>query len=244
MKKWQIGLVGIGLYGLAMLMTIPATLVRKALPPEVEIEHIDGTIWQGQAEQIRYSGQAIFDYLAWDWKTSRLLTLSLVVDLKTRWQDAAGHTRLNAGFSSIRLQDADITLPLAPFVNAFPELAQYKLQGNLNALSPDFVWADGKGTGQLSADWRDARSGWSGDAIMGSYHIDVKAVEKGYALRVNTTKGPLMIDADATGSPGQGWNVGTTLKPPAAQMPEFMNLLAQLGPPREDGVYVLRYSFK
>lgn len=240
---WR-GLSALGLFSLALILTIPASLVRKALPPELEIAYIDGTLWQGRAENLRFRGQAIFDEVQWNWQISHLLTFKVVLDLDTRWQNNAGHSRLKLGFSSQSVHNTDLSLPLAPFVNSFPELAQYQLQGNLQLVSSEFIWSEGRGMGQMAADWRDARSGWSGDAIMGSYHIDVKAVEKGYALRVKTSQGPLMIDADATGSPSRGWSVGTTLKPPAAQMPEFMSLLAQLGPPRDDGVYVLRYSFK
>lgn len=244
MKHWCLILAGVALFMLALLMTTPARLLRKALPAGVDIVRLEGSVWQGRAVQVRWQGQPMLDQLDWDWKTARLLTLQLVFDIRSSWQGREGKARISSGLSSVALQDADLTLPLDPFTAMVPQLASFRLRGNLNVVTRDFTWSEGRGAGELGAEWRDARSDFSGDAVMGSYRIDLKAADKGYAVKVGTLDGVLKISGDGSGSPGQGWNVGTVIQVPPGQLPQFQSLLSRVGPPNPDGKYVLRYSFK
>lgn len=244
MRQWQRVLAGVGLFVVALLLTVPATLLRRALPAGLEVGQFEGTLWQGRAAALRWQGQPLLDALQWDWQLLRLLTLDLVFDLDTRWQGQDGHGRVVAGFSSLQLQDADLTVPLEPLISGVPQLTSYRLRGNLQLVTEAFSWTGQRGRGELEAAWRDARSDYSGDAIMGQYRMVLKAADKGYAVKVSTLDGVLQISGDGSGSPGQGWNVGAVIHAPPAQLPQFQTLLNRIGPPNPDGKYVLRYSFK
>lgn len=243
MKPWAAGVIGSGLFAAAMLMTVPASVARYYLPAGLEVNRFEGTLWKGQAVNVRWQGQPVFDQVGWNWRLSRLLLFTFALDLNTVWQNTGGQAQLRAGFSSYRLQDTDLTLPIDPFTASIPQLQQYRLRGNLNLVTKDFLWAEGRGAGELTADWRQARSEWTGESVMGDYRVRLRAAEKGYAVKVETLNGPLMLSGDGTGEPGQGWNVGATIQAPANQLAQFENLLSKISP-APDGKYFIRYSFK
>lgn len=244
MKAWQWCGAGLGLFGLSLLLTVPATLVRKALPAGLTVGHLDGTLWRGQADDVRWQGEVLSDQLRWNWQLLQLLRLRLTFDLSTRWQGRDGAGRISIGSGHIDLSNAELPLPLDPLAAAIPDLAQYQLRGTLVMSTRAFAWSDGRGDGELAVLWQDARSDYSADAVMGTYRIDLKAAAKGYAVKVQTQDGVLKIDGEGTGAPGQGWSVGAVVAAPAEQLPRFQPLLARLGPPNPDGRYHLRYSFK
>lgn len=235
---------GLGLLLLAMLITLPAALARQFLPAGLEVDRLQGSLWQGQAQQVRWQGQPVLDQLRWDWQLSHLLLLRLTLDLDTLWQGQAGQARLQLSAGEAHLRQADLTLPLEPLISGLPQLADYRLRGNVRLSSQEFRWSEGEGRGELQLDWRQARSDYSGDAVMGDYRMDIKAASKGYAVKVSTLAGEVRIDGDGSGRPGAGWNVGAVIDAPLAQMPRFQSLLRRVGPPDADGKYVLRYSFK
>lgn len=237
-------LAGCGLFLLALLLTVPAALLQRVLPPELQSAGFAGTLWQGEMHGVQWRGQPVVDQLRWDWQLSHLLLGRLTLDVHTQWQQQAGRARLMITPSALQLHQADLTLPLAPLIVDIPALSRFSLRGNVQLVSDEFRWSAGEGRGELQMFWRQARSDYSGDQVMGDYRIDLKAASKGYAVKVDTLDGVLRIQGDGTGTPGAGWNAGAVIEAPADSMPRFQTLLSQIGPPNPDGKYVLRYSFK
>lgn len=244
MKAGQQAVVGVGLFVVAMVMTVPASLLRRVLPAGLEVGQFAGTVWNGQARDVRWHGQRLSDALGWNWQLLHLLGLNLTFDLQSRWGSQDGRARLTLDTDSLRLSDADLPVPLEPVAASLPALAQYRLRGLLTLTTRDFLWTEGRGDGELGVVWQEARSDYSADAVMGSYRIDLKAVSKGYAVKVHTLDGVFRIEGEGTGAPDKGWSVGAVLSAPPADLPRFATLLAKVGPPNPDGNYVLRYSFR
>ncbi len=121
MKAQTIALTGAAALAIALLAFIPAkmleTTLNKRLAPGAQLTGLNGTIWSGAATmQIAEAGKPISTArgerieipLTWSFAPTSLLRLRLGADVVASGRALSGKGRVEAGFLSMHLRDADI----------------------------------------------------------------------------------------------------------------------------------------
>ena len=67
-----------------VLVALPATVLRRFVPPSVRIDELSGTLWHGTAERVVLGGRAVG---AVEWRLNPLGLLRGQADLDVRWVD-------------------------------------------------------------------------------------------------------------------------------------------------------------
>jgi general secretion pathway protein N len=82
----------------ALLATLPASLITRALPARLALDGVSGTVWDGEAESVRLDGAALGS-LHWQLAAGSLLLVTLAADLQLIRPDGhlEGRVRLHAG---------------------------------------------------------------------------------------------------------------------------------------------------
>lgn len=121
-KPWRLALVGAIAYLLFALATIPADFVLGlALPEDVTVQSVRGTVWAGEADFLRV-GQVVIPKVGWDTHPLALVTGRLSATINAELTDGRVQGRIGKSLFGSRYTGDDVkgVLPLALFGNALP----------------------------------------------------------------------------------------------------------------------------
>jgi general secretion pathway protein N len=112
-KLWPLLALGIGAFLLFALVTLPARVVLSFFkPPEVTLDGVSGTLWNGRAQAVR-SGALHLGSVEWNLDVLRLFTGKLGADVKvTRTDGFAQGSIAAASGGRITLRAFNASLPL------------------------------------------------------------------------------------------------------------------------------------
>lgn len=130
-------LPGIVLYGVFLLVLLPATWVSQAIfrysHGSMDLRQADGFWWKGRSQQVVLgkpaTGQSVIGTLTWQWQPKGLVKGTLVFDLAVTGA-TPGRMLLTAGRTGMHLEARQGDLPLDGLQQAMPRLKVTKGAGH------------------------------------------------------------------------------------------------------------------
>ena len=236
---------GLLVYGLALLVTIPATLVdaaiRRASEGRLRLAEAQGTVWAGggQLEILDPAGQVgVAKSLTWRLLPGSLFGRHAVYEL--RLDQAAKPFPAAVSFSRVELSDAEVALPASTLGLAVPKLAPLGLSGDLLLQVRRLSAGPGGMRADATVQWRRAGSALTRLAPLGDYELRVEDLGSALNASLRTLSGPLQLDG--RGSWGSGGNpvFVATARVPAQHREQLEPLLQLIAIRRGPGEFELR----
>lgn len=138
-KYFKYVLFGLGMYVLFLIISFPASIVfgyvekYPALSRQLKLSSVQGSIWAGQARQVRIAGIQ-FGHISWQLQTLPLLWGTVSIKINFSDADAKGYGKLAITLGgNILVEDMKVSMPiekLAPVMYGMP----VTFSGEMNAL--------------------------------------------------------------------------------------------------------------
>lgn len=104
--------VGLVVFAVMIVATLPASLLTSRLPPELAVEGVSGTIWSGGADEVRLRGVAL-GALQWSARPAALLTGTLAYQVELTRPDGYLRGRIGATLGgAIEGESLEMKLPI------------------------------------------------------------------------------------------------------------------------------------
>ena len=236
---------GLGVYTLALAVTVPATLADAVLQQvshgRLRITEARGTLWSGAGQlEIRDARQrtSIAEQVSWRIRPLHLLRAQLVSEI--HWGFSAMPFQVALSVSRIDIADADLDFPAAILAAVEPRLAPLGLTGDLRLQIARWSIDHRDLLGNATLHWRNAASIYAQVSPLGDYEL--RFTGEGAAVRATllTLRGPLQLD-------GQGyWNYNGMQKfsasafVPPQHRQQLAPLLQLITVERGEGIYDLQ----
>ncbi|OOF03013.1 hypothetical protein BZG80_10970 [Salinivibrio sp. MA440] len=246
---WKKGLFGIGcvlVFVVSVVVHAPASLLRLApLPDAIHIGEIDGTVWHGQVEQIRWQNYTLGP-VQWDVQWHRLVTgATFEAAIQVRSPDGLrGKGNLGFNGSTLTVSQTLVSAPAQLLTGAIALPPGVAIDGILDLVLRDAILAE-SGCQQLQGQIQ-----WQHAALqlpMGQLeNIPAQAAlsceNQGIAAHGEGQSASLSNKFSLSITPSGRYSVSGWLKP-GPDYPEPMKApLSWLGAPDQQGRY--RFSFR
>jgi hypothetical protein len=224
-----------------LVSQIPARAVSHALPNDVTLTGVSGTIWSGRAARawVKIDQQPLMlGRVQWRLQPWRILW-GAPLSLSSVWGQQA--LRAQLGFrpgGSIVLQDAAFTVDTKLFKAFFPLYLGGALSGEFEqiVIDEDHV-VKAEGVVRLLRGVWTARSG---DILLGDYRIDFSSADTQGAGTVGTVKtiaGSLLLSGELSATV-TGYQIAVEATGPVARDNAFRQAMSIIAIPNQDGFSV------
>jgi hypothetical protein len=244
---WPIVLVAVLGIAAVVLVVLPASLITRFLPPQIQAEDFSGNLWHGSSGRISYASRPVG---ALEWRLHPFSLLSMAVAADLHWVKGStvidGSVRFDRhGFSARDIRGGgpleDLRdLGIASGWNGNTTLNLQEIKGSFNSIE------SAAGTIDVSA---LASSAIAAGANLGGYELTLspKAPADGVSATLQDTGGPLEAQAEIRFSPAShsGLLTGTLKERPDATpalRAELANL-AQMRPRDGSGRIPVEFEF-
>jgi len=204
---WGYGLFGLAAYGVFLLAGLPASQLTARLDPASMhlAGAVHGTLWQGDAAQLRYRGRML-GALSWQWAPGRLLHGELALDGMLR--QAHGHLALQLvrplWQTDYRLRDLRIDLAASTLGDVLGLPLQGRLQGGVSQVS---LTPAGAPMLHGKLQWQDAALLLGDRLLLGTVRAELQPRGDGSQLHLASQGGAVILSGlltlDAGGYQGQ-----------------------------------------
>jgi general secretion pathway protein N len=241
--RWPGWLAFLVLTLVCLVVRTPASLLAKLLPerPGIRLALADaqGTLWNGRA-QLTLNGDVLVDHLQWAWQPAALLKGQLGIVLGAD----AGHARVGITPSRILVEDADLSLPVAPLARLDPRIAPYGLGGRLRIATPTLTLGTPP-AGQLSVDWQGAASTLvPGLPSLGDYRLNLQPQGETWVLQASTLGGALQVSGQGRWRAAEGLDASVTLQAAPGSENVVGPLLLRVGPGAPNAPRSFKFNFR
>jgi general secretion pathway protein N len=237
--------VGLGVYAIALIVTVPATLLdaglRRASEGRLRVAEARGTLWwgAGRMELRDPAGKAgIAEDVAWRAQPESLWRGRLVYEV--RLARSARHFRLSLSPAEMEVADADIALPAATLGVAVPGLAQMGFTGDVRIHVSSLTTGRDGIRGHVALRWHGAGSALTPVSPLGTYELLLEAAAGTVQGRLRTLEGPLQLDGAGSWAGSGGPTFRATARVPQEyrhQLVPLLSMIAVEGP--DDGHFEL-----
>lgn len=204
----------VALYAAAMLATIPAPWVARAIARAservLELRAPLGTLWNGSGllyARLRSGGLLEIGPVRWHSAPFSLLAGHLASEIAL----GAGTMRIALSPTATEVRGLDLALPgraLAEFAPALGILGP----GGAVRIRADRLRIEGsRVNGEGEIEWRDIRLARAGDLDFGSHVARLRGEGNRVAVELATTKGPLRLSGGGAWTPDRGLSLSAVL---------------------------------
>jgi len=228
---------------LFLITGVPASLITKLAPAELQVSNPQGSLWSGQASAIRF-GNVSLGRTSWKLQPLRLLLGSLAgeIDATLPGGFARGNFSLGLG-GSIALSDFSAASPLATLAASLGTtlpLSQGQLTLDMQALDIEEGWptrAVGDiRVGDVALVFRNARAVPEQAASFLLQLATEEVPEDGTILgTLSDQGGPLELSGQLQLLPPKNYELSGSAKPRPGAPQELGNALVMLGPENTGG---------
>ena len=125
--------IALPVFFVACVFDAPASLFTLALPPQIQIKNVQGTIWNGRASALGVGTIVVQEHVEWRLNPLAMLT-GRMEWLLTGWYGKRSSTlSVRMGVDGMALQNVNIYLPLEPFAALHSRLNSLGLGATLHA---------------------------------------------------------------------------------------------------------------
>ena len=192
----RFAILGAAAYLVFLVANLPAAwfgyALERASAGAVALGDPGGTVWKGRgtlAVRSRDGYRGIAD-IEWRCNPLAVFTGRLGVALSGTGLRA----NLSLGLRSARLQNVDVSAPVALIASANPAAAFVKPEGRLRVVADSFEIGSAGVNGAATVEWADA--GLSGIARVGDYRLQITGSGERAALRLSTLRGDLRVNGN------------------------------------------------
>ena len=209
------GSVGIGIYLVTLLATIPAPwaglAVQRLSQHKLEMRGPAGSLWSGSARlyATQRSGRLI-DLGVLRWRTSWSAILSATLSLEIALGDAGKTARVELSPAGTSIRGLEIALPGQVIAVFTPGLETFGPEGMLR-LRSDELRLDGDSIlGQAELEWRQLRLARMPGLDFGSHVVRLRGTGSKVDIELATMDGPLRLSGGGTWTRSAGLAVAGT----------------------------------
>jgi hypothetical protein len=224
---------------LSFIARLPAALIARALPAQITLAGVDGSVWNGSASALGIDGIVAQEKLTWHFEPAALLHATLVWQFNSEHEGQPGSVRAQIGLRQQALEQVKLSLPLEPLLRFNPTVAGVRLGGVLHIESARLARNEAI---TLNARLQQVSSAMAAEpSLLGSYQLALNADAAGAgSLQVSPLDGPLQITGGGSFAlANQAVDLKLRLKP-EGDWPGLASILATL--PREQDQYILNFK--
>jgi general secretion pathway protein N len=235
-KPLRLILAGVAAFLITLLATIPASVIRFALPPTIKLGITSGTIWHGYADSLTVNGRP-YGQLRWTLRPLQSFLGRLVLEGELIRNDGQARGKIGFGLGSrFFARNLEINLPLAAVASGIGPpgwngLVRAKLQSV--DLAPQTV-PRVVGTIEL----RGLQAPPPGGAAIGSYAVtfDPASASDGNLVgQIKDLEGPMEVTGTATIAADRSYVIEGLVAPRADAPKAVTDTLRFLGAPDAQG---------
>jgi hypothetical protein len=228
--------VGVVVFAVAGIATLPASVVTGRLPPQFAVEGASGTVWRGAATQVRWQGIPLG---ALQWRAHPLSLLAGRADYSIDLTRPDGHARgrISATFGggSVAAEDVELQMPITALS---PNVAANAWRGDLHGTVTRAEIANGWPV-DLVARFTMSRLRPPGAAFeVGSYELNFDesaSTPQRLTGRVRELEAPMIVRGQLEILPNRSYTLAGEVTPKPDAPPEVANTIAFLGPADPQG---------
>lgn len=234
-------------YALFLAATAPASVAAwvldRASRGTIFLEGAAGSFWNGRADAVVVSVGAAkqrFNRLTWALNLSPLLRGELSFDLSIDDAKARGRSSLAWRAGMWHISSTALEVASAAIAPYDPVLLIADPQGRLTLRTASMTIGGDSMSGNAELDWKDASTGLSRIAPLGSYRAKVEGAGKKMQFSLDTKEGALQVAGSGTRSREAGLRFEGTARAAAGREAELRPLLVLMGPETSGGVHRIR----
>jgi general secretion pathway protein N len=229
-------LAGVAAFLITLLATVPASVIRFALPPSVKLGITNGTIWHGSTDSLTVNGRP-YGALRWTLRPLQSFLGHLVLDGELIRNDGQARGKIGFGLGNRFFgRNLEINLPLPALASGigppgWSGLVRAKLESV--DLAPQAV-PRVVGTIEL----RDLQAPPPGGAAIGSYAVtfDPASANDGKLVgQIKDLGGPMQVTGTATIAADRSYVIEGLVAPRAEAPKAVTDTLRFLGAPDAQG---------
>lgn len=123
-------------FAASCVLRAPLSLITLALPPQVQLRNVQGSIWKGGASAIGLDQMIVQERIEWHFRPQAVLSARLEWLVSGRFGPAASTLTFALGRDGPVLGQVSVHLPLEPFAALHPKLKALRLGATLHASAP------------------------------------------------------------------------------------------------------------
>ena len=201
--------VGIVAYVVALVATLPATWISRALErasaEKLLLRDSAGTIWSGSARVYarERSGPPLeLGELRWKTAWTALLTGKLTADVALGSAGEPAHVELSP--FGVSVQRLDVSLPARALGSFAPGLETFGPEGILRVRTDSLRLDDESVLGLAEIEWRQVRFTRAPGLVLGSHVARLRGGGSKVDIELGTLDGPLRLSGKGTWDPKAG----------------------------------------
>ena len=230
-------------YLLFTLANVPAatviSLAEKNIKLPAKIYGVQGTLWQGNADNLIIQGQPRIDNLQWSLNPLALLLARISADVKASLKDqpVSGHLSMTAG-GDILASDVHTQMQ-AEKVQQLIDMPFGELAGVFNLDIQSLHW-QGEGLPETTANiqWQKAKLTLAETVSLGHIEIRITPTEtKGLAASIKNKGGMISLSGSASLQPNNQYKLNIQMTPEKNASQNTVQSLSMFARRQPDGSY-------
>lgn len=216
-------------------------LNRWAAAPKIIADDVSGTVWRGEARQLRIAPRNVqaveLGRVAWDVQWHRLLLGETAAKFELQGNGPSGQGVVALGWQGWSLRQFDLSLPASWLATLRPGLDMWQPGGAIRVRSKEISSRGKEFHGQGEIVWEQAAVGLSRVRPLGSYQADFSGEGERLRFSLKTRSGPL--EAQGSGSWSRGGVEFAGSARARAQEAELRTILGLMGTLQPDGSSII-----
>ncbi len=239
-------ITGILALALFLVVNIPAASVVSALNaqlPQVNIQNVSGTLWQGSAQQVTVPGH-VFRNVNWSVCAAHLLIASACIEFDALYSDSPLSGQLSVGMSQT-LYGKDIRAEMnAHTLGQLAALPMGEIAGDISLDLASLSWQPG-GVPALNGivKWSNASVTIAEMARLGDITITLaESDENPINATISNQDGQLAIAGQASLGENADYQIDLNLTPQKGASNNLKSSLGLFAKPQPNGQYIVKNS--
>lgn len=216
-----------------LALQMPAGLLLKLapLPDTIQVNQLEGTLWQGSVRQIGFNNGLVTENVNWKWEPDALRQATLAWHVTA---DNGSHLLIKLNHTGWQLAILQASYPIQPLTELHPHLKRLALSG-LVQINQQIINAR---SDNISVTLADVRSQLSGDAPLGTYSLVLQPSTG--QITLNTVTGALNLSGQGQLNPKGHGSLSIAAH---SSTPEVARLLENLGSTTADNKKSITMQF-
>lgn len=246
MKTRHYVIAGVLAYFIMLISTVPAAplydLVQDRLPG-IRIDAIDGSLWNGNAEEVETSLLAL-QQISWRFNGWRLLLAEAVFNVEADYEGKPLTAEIGVGIGgTLFIRHLDTVLDAAT-VAKHASIPLGEIGGDVKVAIESAAWSkDSVPEINGVVDWRKATITVAETADLGNVNIKLyEADDSPLSADISNSSGQLNISGKLSTQPGGQYTLQLQLRPAPGASSNLVNSLAMIAKRQPGGVYTINNS--